>query len=155
MFEELSGFVLKKFPSLVIEGDIYPPPAWRGTLAKIIQIVKFGLILCVILGIDPFNAVGYPIPRLTEYASQNKISFCLIVFMCGNLAETQLLSTGAFEIFLNDMPIWSKLDSQRIPQPYELLQIISNQIHFKAPGDSPSFKPDAQWNQPPSSNPNV
>jgi selT/selW/selH-like putative selenoprotein len=39
----------------------------------------------------------------------------------------QLISTGAFEISLNDMPLWSKLESGRIPQPGELLQIIGKQ----------------------------
>ncbi|KAF5401274.1 hypothetical protein PHET_05348 [Paragonimus heterotremus] len=61
---------------------------------------------------------------------QNKMSFCLMVFMLGNLVEGQLLSTGAFEVYFNDMPIWSKLDSQRIPQPSELLEAITNQIKF-------------------------
>ncbi|KAF8562063.1 hypothetical protein P879_04628 [Paragonimus westermani] len=53
-----------------------------------------------------------------------------MVFLLGNLVEGQLLSTGAFEVYFNDMPIWSKLNSQRIPQPSELLEAITNQIKF-------------------------
>ena len=69
--------------------------------------------------------------------------------------ETQLISTGAFEITLNDMPVrvtrlhssnvlhhdfilkfhlfqvWSKIEAGRIPQPGELFQIIENQMNMK------------------------
>ncbi len=50
-------------------------------------------------------------------------------FFSGNAIETQLISTGAFEIQLDNLPVWSKLESGRIPQPPELFQIIEN--HFK------------------------
>ena len=39
------------------------------------------------------------------------------------------MSTGAFEISVDSMPLWSKIESGRIPQPPELFQIIDN--HFK------------------------
>lgn len=45
----------------------------------------------------------------------------------------QLISSGAFEIFFNDVPIWSKLQSGRIPAPQELFQIIENQLKFSQP----------------------
>jgi len=48
--------------------------------------------------------------------------------------ETQLISTGAFEITLNDMPVWSKIEAGRIPQPGELFQIIENQMNMKVAG---------------------
>lgn len=49
------------------------------------------------------------------------------------MIEGQLISTGAFEVSLNDMPIWSKLESGRLPNPNELHQIIENQLKF-SPG---------------------
>ena len=35
--------------------------------------------------------------------------------------------------FVSDMPIWSKLESGRLPNPNELHQIIENQLKF-SPG---------------------
>ena len=46
----------------------------------------------------------------------------------------QLISTGAFEISLNDMPVWSKIESGRIPQPGELFQIIDNHMGTRGGG---------------------
>ena len=52
------------------------------------------------------------------------------VFRCSFLILFQLISTGAFEISLNDMPVWSKIESGRIPQPGELFQIIDNHMNM-------------------------
>ena len=46
-----------------------------------------------------------------------------------NVIQLQLVSTGAFEISVDSMPLWSKIESGRIPQPPELFQILDN--HFK------------------------
>jgi hypothetical protein len=32
---------------------------------------------------------------------------------------------------LSDVPVWSKLETGRIPQPPELFQIIENQLQFQ------------------------
>lgn len=42
----------------------------------------------------------------------------------------QLISSGAFEISLNDVPVWSKLETGRIPAPQELFQIIDSHLQF-------------------------
>lgn len=38
----------------------------------------------------------------------------------------QLVSSGAFEISFNDIPVWSKLETGRIPSPQELFNIIDS-----------------------------
>ena len=53
----------------------------------------------------------------------------MMIFFVSNAIETQLISTGAFEVSVDNMPVWSKLEAGRIPQPPELFQIIDN--HFK------------------------
>ena len=35
---------------------------------------------------------------------------------------------------LTDVPVWSKLETGRIPQPGEIFQIIENQMKFKPDG---------------------
>ncbi|MGG2299895.1 Rdx family protein, partial [Aeromonas veronii] len=57
---------------------------------------------------------------------------CILIFFTTNMIEGQLISTGAFEVSLNDMPIWSKLESGRLPNPNELHQIIENQLKFSS-----------------------
>ena len=55
---------------------------------------------------------------------------CTLVLLYNlNVIQLQLVSTGAFEISVDSMPLWSKIESGRIPQPPELFQILDN--HFK------------------------
>ncbi|KAK7486484.1 hypothetical protein BaRGS_00022285 [Batillaria attramentaria] len=51
---------------------------------------------------------------------------CLMLFFISNAIEGQMISTGAFEISYNDVPIWSKLESGRIPSPHEMFQMVEN-----------------------------
>lgn len=37
----------------------------------------------------------------------------------------------AFVYYVSDVPVWSKLETGRIPQPPELFQIIDNQLQFQ------------------------
>jgi len=57
-----------------------------------------------------------------------------MLFFLSNAIEGQLISTGAFEISFNDVPVWSKLEVGRIPSPQELFQIIDGQLKFSGSG---------------------
>jgi len=54
-----------------------------------------------------------------------------MAFFLSNFIETQLMSTGAFEIFVNDIKVWSKLESGRLPSVPELVQIIESNLGTK------------------------
>lgn len=61
------------------------------------------------------------------------------MFRFFSLPNLQLVSSGAFEISLNDIPIWSKLETGRIPSPQELFHIIDSQIKLSADAISSDF----------------
>lgn len=81
-------------------------------------------------GSDPFAMFNLPTPGAYSYLASNKLYGCIMVYFIANAIETQLISTGAFEVLFNDMPIWSKLDTGRIPQPDEFFQIIESQMRY-------------------------
>jgi len=119
----------EKYPQLSVMGDNYPPPLWRHHLAQILGILKFLVVMCVATGFNIFEKIGQPTPAFWNWLTTNKIYGCLVIFFLTNAIEGQLVSTGAFEINFNDVPVWSKLETGRIPQPPELFQIIDN--HFR------------------------
>ena len=47
-----------------------------------------------------------------------------MIFFFFNSLESYLISTGAFEIFVNDVPLWSKLQSGRLPSSDEFVQML-------------------------------
>lgn len=84
--------------------------------------------MVVVFGLNPFPLLGIQTPRAWTWSQENKIFSCLITFFLGNMLETHFLSTGAFEVTLNDVPVWSKLQSGYVPNVQELCQILDNHL---------------------------
>ena len=76
----------------------------------------------VIMGRDPFPSLGIATPSVYTFMLNNKLSACLMLFMLSNTLEGDfknfymvyfcsgmLMSSGAFEIYIGDERIWSKL----------------------------------------------
>jgi len=84
----------------------------------------------VVAGKNPFTFLNVQTPAVYTWAVENKIYASLILFFLSNAVETQLISTGAFEVTFNDVPVWSKLETGRIPSPQEFFQIIDNHMRL-------------------------
>ena len=97
---------------------------------------KLLLIACIVASINPFASFGFDTPGAFAWALENKLYAAMMIFFISNAIETQLVSTGAFEITVDNMPVWSKIDSGRIPQPPELFQIIDTHIKLNSGQDS-------------------
>ncbi|XP_067007045.1 thioredoxin reductase-like selenoprotein T homolog CG3887 [Anabrus simplex] len=130
-FQEYGNIIQQKYPEIIIEGENYNPPTYIILIAKIIGAVKMLLVVCIISGVNIFQCIGQPQPWWWTWCVDNRLYSCLMLFFTCNAIENQLMSTGAFEITFNDVPVWSKLETGRIPQPAELFQIIDNNLRFQ------------------------
>jgi len=135
VFEEYAQFLNQNFPKLHIVGDNYPPPRPRQVLASILSFAKLLVIGLIIFGerLQIFESLNIEPPPIYQWAVQNKMYSCILIFFICNTIEGQLISTGAFEVTFNDMPVWSKLQAGRLPSPSELHQIVENQLKFSSP----------------------
>ncbi|CAI4224111.1 unnamed protein product [Auanema sp. JU1783] len=128
-YEQYSQFVREKYPEMNIEGSNYPPAPWKAYLAQAINILKMVLLFSIVTG------ASNPLPFLRDlvplaWAQQNKLSACMMIFLLSNMIESSLMSTGAFEVYLGDEQIWSKIESGRVPSPPELLQMVDAQLEL-------------------------
>ena len=94
--------------------------------------LKLALIVCILATFNPFPMMGMDTPSPFSWALENKMYACMMLFFVSNAVESQLVSTGAFEISVDNMPVWSKLESGRIPQPPELFQIIDTHLQMNS-----------------------
>jgi len=130
VFEEYAQLIHQRYPNIHIEGDNYPPTVLKQTLSQVLGVVKIVLIIAIIAGQNPFQMIGMQTPSAFEWALNNKISACMLLFFLSNMVEGQLISTGAFEVSFNDRILWSKLESGRVPQPEEVFRMIEDQIRL-------------------------
>jgi len=102
----------------------------KAMIAQFLSTAKLVVLALIIFGQNPLPALGLQTPQFVNWAFQNKIYACMMLFFISNAIENQMMSTGAFEITFNDMPVWSKLEVGRIPSPQELFQILDGQLKF-------------------------
>jgi len=127
VYDQYRAALGERFPGLTFEGGNFDPDMWRVLLAKALSYLKLAVIVLVASGYNPFPGLGVETPRFFEWAVSNKIYACLMSWFLTGMIENSLMSTGAFEIFYNDVPVWSKLANGRIPEFPELLTIVSQQ----------------------------
>lgn len=99
-------------------------------LSKVLVVAKYILMVLIGSSYDVFAFFGMAQPMVWQWAIENKLFAIMMTFFFSNMIEAQLISSGAFEIYLNDIPIWSKLATGRIPAPQELFQIVESHIHL-------------------------
>lgn len=73
MFEQYAQALHERFPSLMIVGDNYPPPAIRSLFAQALGIIKFVLIGLIISGYNPFPTLDLQTPSVYSWATENKV----------------------------------------------------------------------------------
>merc|ERR1712179_152187 len=94
--------------------------------------MKMAFIAMVLLNYDPSSLFGWATPPgVLLWAWENKGYACMMAFFLGNAVENGLISTGAFEIYLSEDKLWSKLDTGRIPSQHEFLQMITQNARLQ------------------------
>lgn len=140
VFEEYSRVLSQRYPDIRIEGENFlPQPVYRH-IASFLSVFKLAVIGLIILGKDPFTYFNTETPGIWLWAQENKIYACMMVFFLSNMIENQCMSTGAFEITLNDVPVWSKLQSGHLPSLQQLVQILENEMKLSAHMDSLPYR---------------
>uniref|UniRef100_A0A8B9JH07 Selenoprotein T n=1 Tax=Astyanax mexicanus TaxID=7994 RepID=A0A8B9JH07_ASTMX len=130
VFEEYTRVLAQRYPDIRIEGENYLPQPIH--FASFLSIFKLAVIGLIVVGKDPFVLFGVETPGLWAWGQENKIYACMMVFFLSNMIENQCMSTGAFEISLNDVPVWSKLESGHLPSMQQLVQILENEMKLNA-----------------------
>ncbi|CAB1317699.1 unnamed protein product [Coregonus sp. 'balchen'] len=125
---------LLKFQIWVFEE--YMQALYQRHVASFLSMFKLALIGLIVIGKDPFALCGMQAPGIWIWGQENKIYACMMVFFFSNMIENQCMSTGAFEITLNDVPVWSKLESGHLPSMQQLVQILENEMKMNVPMDT-------------------
>jgi len=83
-------------------------------LSQFLQMAFFGGLLLSGLG----RAI-LPTGKLSKFLEDNQMAILGVCFMC-NIFASNLLNTGAFEVYYNGERLWSKIETGRFPDIQEL-----------------------------------
>jgi selT/selW/selH-like putative selenoprotein len=125
-FLDLKSYVEHQYPEFQgnIEGGLYPPPPHATLISNIAGYVWIAGIGLLVGGSSLFRALGLTEPPIITWMNSNKVGAFFILFMMNNIANS-LLATGAFEVYLNDELIFSKLQSKRFPSVRDINSLLT------------------------------
>jgi len=105
---------------------IYPPSPLNVYASQLLGYFLIAGLVILFAGEFIFSAMNFePGRRLAAKMKDNSAVVLLVLFLC-NSFSTQLLSTGAFELFYNDRLVFSRLQTGEVPDINRLLQMARN-----------------------------
>eukprot|EP00216_Chloropicon_sp_CCMP2111_P003724 CAMPEP_0198234830 /NCGR_PEP_ID=MMETSP1446-20131203/719_1 /TAXON_ID=1461542 ORGANISM="Unidentified sp, Strain CCMP2111" /NCGR_SAMPLE_ID=MMETSP1446 /ASSEMBLY_ACC=CAM_ASM_001112 /LENGTH=96 /DNA_ID=CAMNT_0043915653 /DNA_START=238 /DNA_END=528 /DNA_ORIENTATION=+ len=75
-------------------------------------------------GNQVFSALQVPVPEFYRGIEEKKMVVSMGLFFVCNTIKQNLLSTGAFEVYYDGAPIFSKLEAHRMPTGDELVKSL-------------------------------
>jgi len=125
-FIDLKKFVEQNFPDFdgSISGGVYPPPQYAILIANLASYLWTLGIIFIVGGSQILKALGIPENELTKWINENKMGAFIGIFIINNIANS-LLATGAFEVYVGDELIFSRLETHRFPSSYDLVTALT------------------------------
>ena len=78
----------------------------------------------LIMGETIFQAIGIQTPDFVKKIQESKFLYGIMGFLVTNMIQANLTQTGAFEIKVDGVLVFSKLQSHRMPSMQELVEIF-------------------------------
>ena len=128
---EIQQIMEKNFKNVIVNGEEYPLSQTRKFLSYSVMAIQF-LIFTLLILFNFKNIINSILPNnLIDWIGENKLRTFFITFFMGNLLQSNISNTGAFEIFYNGNQIWSKLNMGDVPNINQLIQmLIQNGANF-------------------------
>mmetsp|Transcript_10070 Transcript_10070/g.28543 ORF Transcript_10070/g.28543 Transcript_10070/m.28543 type:complete len:146 (-) Transcript_10070:1396-1833(-) len=112
---QLKQQYLQNHPELEVTFSIYPTAPWKEKLAMVINVLSWVAIVLLFWGDSIFAKLGMRPPALYEFfmnfedVRNSKMLVTLAIFFLNSFAQGNLHKTGAFEVYYNSTPVYSKL----------------------------------------------
>ena len=108
--------------NLAVVGEAYPLSPARALLSKVVSVLQIGLFVLPFLVGRVEQIRNHPYYQVFE---QRKIMFLIGGYFLLNMLQNAVSSTGAFEVYLDNQLIFSKLASGRVPSVHELARYLN------------------------------
>jgi thioredoxin reductase-like selenoprotein T len=97
----------------------------KSLLAKAVSYFKWGGFLFMMFGASLFGYLGMAVPAWYENLKAKSWMVTMALMFLGNMVENNLLATGAFEIYVDDKEVFSKLKEGRMMTQGDLSRVFN------------------------------
>lgn len=132
----VAQFLQQKFGSAVtVEGGNYPPPPVVEMIGNLLWIAQGLGIAWLTLGGDRIlNMLGLArtdahnrliLPAWYYQVHEYRVQIGIFLYLLLPQLLSKYMVTGAFEIYLNDRQVWSKIAEGRFPTEEEIVRVLA------------------------------
>jgi thioredoxin reductase-like selenoprotein T len=128
-YVQIENFIRSEYPEFDmnnISGSTYPPTPTAELIASVTNTIWLFGIALLFGGSYLFKAFQLEEPKLYKMMKENQVASFVILFMMNSIGSSQL-STGAFEISVNDVVVFSKLQQGRLPNLTDIVDGLVSQ----------------------------
>lgn len=120
-----------RFPDMDVVGSIHPPGQMKEGIAQLCSLIFMVGLVILLTGEFLGNALNVQALRdLAIYMKANTMQTVMFILMA-NFIGSQMLATGAFEVYHEEDLIFSKLQTGGLPQLEQIVHMISSSIANK------------------------
>lgn len=126
---QIENFIKSSYPDFDennISGSTYPPSSMAQFTAAVSNAIWLLGIAVLFGGSTLFKLLGIGEPELYIKMKENPVTTFVCLFLVNTVGASQL-STGAFEIKLNDIVVYSKLSEGRLPNLNDIVSALATQ----------------------------
>ncbi|XP_042513499.1 selT-like protein [Macadamia integrifolia] len=117
------------FPGIDVIPANHPPKLPKRLLSKVVPVVQVGVIGILMAGEQIFPRLGYMTPPPWYFSLRaNRFGTIASTWLLGNVVQSFLQSSGAFEVYCNGELVFSKLKEQRFPSEFELRELVNQKL---------------------------
>ncbi|XP_021744769.1 selT-like protein [Chenopodium quinoa] len=117
-----------QFPGINVALANYPPPPPKRILSKLVPVAQVGVFAIIMAGDQIFPRLGMTPPPWFYTLRANRFGTISATWLFGNFIQSYLQSSGAFEVYFDGEPVFSKLAQQRFPGEIELRDLIGKRL---------------------------
>jgi selT/selW/selH-like putative selenoprotein len=130
-FLEVRQFIESQYPIFHdnISGGNYPPPLYAQYIAQFTSYIWLLGIVVLIGGSKMLKTLGIPEPDFIHWMENNKGIVFFGLFMLNSVGNS-MITTGAFEIYLNDELIFSKLNGGHVPNGEDIISALASKFYM-------------------------
>ena len=110
--------------TIVVEGGEYPAPPEKMAMSYAIQALTMAFVITVSCGHTICGWMGREVPEWLKSYQENPWMYCIGAHFFGNAFAASLKNTGAFEIYVDDLLVFSKLETDEMATAYTLQAIF-------------------------------
>lgn len=129
-FLRLREVLQREFPGQwnSIEGDNYPAPEWISYVGPIMSAVQLLAMALVLMGDSVWSYIpGFQGPPEFYYKmKENPALTFIVVFLVVPSYIQSFANSGAFEVYVDQKLIFSKLESGRMPNVNEIIRSLES-----------------------------